>query len=105
MVKTFEERVYGRLKTVPRGNVTTYKELAHSLGCRAYRRIGSLMAKNPYAPGVPCHRVVMSDGRLGGYSASGGIKKKISLLENEGIKIDDNRIRNFEKVFYRMKKM
>ena len=77
----FSERCYKVLKKVPRGKVTTYQEIAHALNTKAYRAVGNAMNKNPYAPKVPCHRVVKSDGSLGGYS--GGLKKKKKLLELE----------------------
>ena len=57
----FSEKVYQKLKEVPKGYVTTYKELALSLNCKAYRAVGNALNKNPYAPIVPCHRVVKSN--------------------------------------------
>ncbi|HLC54288.1 MAG TPA: MGMT family protein [Candidatus Nanoarchaeia archaeon] len=93
-MKSFTERCYTLLKKVPRGKVTTYKALAHALNTKAYRAVGNAMNKNPYAPQVPCHRVINSDGSLGGFAS--GIGNKISLLKKEGIVIEDNRI-NLEK--------
>ena len=93
-MKSFTERCYTLLKKVPRGKVTTYKALAHALNTKAYRAVGNAMNKNPYAPQVPCHRVINSDGSLGGFTS--GIGNKISLLKKEGIGIEDNRI-NLEK--------
>jgi len=61
------KKTYALLKTVPRGRVTTYKALADALGTKAYRAIGQFMRTNPYAPRVPCHRVVASDGTIGGF--------------------------------------
>ena len=88
--KSFNEKCYSLLKKVPKGKVTTYKELAHVLETKAYRAVGNAMNKNPYAPKVPCHRVINTDGGLGGYAK--GLKKKIQLLKSEGIEINDNKI-------------
>jgi len=91
---TFNESCYALLKRVPKGKVTTYKALASALGTKAYRAVGNAMNKNPSAPIVPCHRVINANGALGGYAY--GLKKKILLLESEGIKIQNNKI-NLEK--------
>ena len=98
----FNERIYALLEKVPRGKVTTYKSLAEKLGTKAYRAVGQAMRCNPYAPKVPCHRVVKSDGSIGGfmgkitYDSNEG-KKKINMLRKEGIEIKNNRIVDFEK--------
>ncbi len=97
--KSFSEKCYELLRKVPRGKVTTYKILAEKLKTKAYRAVGNAMNKNPYAPKVPCHRVVKSDGKVGGFAL--GKRKKILMLKKEGIKIKNNRIENFEKVVYR----
>ncbi len=96
---SFYERVYKLCRKVPKGRVTTYKILAEKLGTKAYRAVGTAMNKNPYAPKVPCHRVVNSDGNVGGFAS--GVRKKIRMLEKEGVKIRKNKILNFEKVLYR----
>lgn len=95
----FYSRIYEKLKKVPKGKVITYKMLANSIGSRAYRAVGQAMNKNPYAPKIPCHRVVNSQGHLHGYAH--GLKKKKELLEKEGIKIKNNKVVNFEKVLFR----
>lgn len=95
---SFSERCYSLLRRVPKGKVTTYKALAHTLGTKAYRAVGTAMNKNPYAPEVPCHRVVKSNGEVGGFAH--GTKKKIEMLKNEGVPIKDGRIENFEKYLY-----
>ena len=103
-MKTFSERAYELLKKVPRGRVTTYKELAHALNTKAYRAIGQAMRNNPYAPKVPCHKVVASDGSIGGFSGkkSGkAIQEKIEMLKKEGIVFEKNKIKNFEKKIVR----
>lgn len=97
------EKTYRLLKTVPKGKVTTYKALAQALGTTAYRAIGQFMRNNPYAPQVPCHRVVASDGRLGGYMGKkqgDEIDKKIALLRTEGVTVVDYRIKNFKEKLY-----
>lgn len=70
--------------------MSTYKEIAKTLHTKAYRAVGNALNKNPHAPIVPCHRVIKSDGRVGGFAS--GIKKKISILKKEGIEIKENRI-------------
>lgn len=87
---SFNERCYALLRKVPQGRVTTYQQLAHALGTKAYRAVGNAMNKNPYAPEVPCHRVVKSNGDLGGFAS--GPRKKIAMLTKEGIMIENNRI-------------
>ncbi|HQJ58151.1 MAG TPA: MGMT family protein, partial [Candidatus Pacearchaeota archaeon] len=71
-----------------KGKVTTYKEIARKLNSKAYRAVGNAMNKNPYAPKVPCHRVVKSNGEVGGFAF--GVKKKIEMLKKEGVYIDKN---------------
>ncbi len=87
---TFTEKVYDQLKQVPKGKVTTYKKLAEQLGTKAYRAVGSALKNNPYAPIVPCHRVVRSDGKVGGFMGKmtgEEVAKKIVLLRNEGVEV------------------
>jgi len=99
-MKSFNERCYYFLMKVPQGRVTTYKELAHALGTRAYRAVGNAMNKNPYhSMEVPCHRVVNSDGSLGGYA--GGEEAKIQMLKGEGVKVVDGKIPNFKEILFR----
>lgn len=85
----FEERCYLVLRSVPKGRVTTYREIAGALGSRAYRAVGSAMRKN-MNPAIPCHRVVRSDGRVGGYNR--GAASKMRMLRSEGVKIISGRI-------------
>lgn len=96
--ESFNQRCYDILRKVPKGRVTTYQALARKLGTKAYRAVGNAMNKNPYAPEVPCHRVVKSNGELGGFA--GGSKKKIRLLESEGVTVRESRIVDFEKKFF-----
>eukprot|EP01080_Neovahlkampfia_damariscottae_P011890 gene11890-5217_t len=87
---TFRQRVYDALKKVPAGKVTTYKDLAEHLGGKGYRVVGTALKKNPYAPVVPCHRVIKSNGHIGLFQT--GTDKKIELLKKEGIEIIDGKI-------------
>ena len=96
----FNEKVWNACARVPRGKVTTYGAIAKALGTKAHRAVGNALHANPYAPRVPCHRVVKSDGSVGGFG--GGVRKKIRMLKKEGIKIEKWKIKNFEKVFFRL---
>jgi len=96
---SFDERCYELLKKVPAGHITTYGELARGLGTKAARAVGNAMNRNPYAPQVPCHRVVKSDGSLGGFATGG--KKKIKLLKKEGVTVKDRKVMDFEEKLFR----
>ena len=81
----FQLKVWKYLKKIPKGRVKTYKQVALAINMpKASRAVANACAKNPYAPKIPCHRVIRSDGTLGGYSAPGGIKKKKKILKKEG---------------------
>ena len=100
----FSESVFKALEKIPGGKVATYKEIAIALGNpKAARAVGNACSKNPFAPRVPCHRIVCSDGRLGGYSK--GENKKISSLKKEGIKIGKGKIINFKDVLISAKEL
>ena len=89
-------KVYRKLLQVPKGKVTTYGELAKAVGLKNGQRIiGMIMKKNPYPVIVPCHRVVKSDGKIGGYAYGEMVKSR--MLANEGIKIKDGKIIDFDK--------
>jgi len=82
----FQKLVWNEILTIPYGEVRTYKQLAEAIGKPlSYRAVANACAANPYAPDIPCHRVICSNGSIGGYSARGGIGKKIQLLEMESI--------------------
>ncbi|HZX45260.1 MAG TPA: MGMT family protein [Candidatus Nanoarchaeia archaeon] len=93
---SFNEKVWALTAKIPKGKVTTYKIIAEKLGTKAYRAVGAALAKNPYAPKVPCHRVVCSDGRVGGYNGSMDNKEKTRLLKKEGVKINNGKISHFK---------
>jgi methylated-DNA-[protein]-cysteine S-methyltransferase len=81
----FQIAVWNEIKKIPKGSVKTYKEIAHILKRpNSSRAVANACAQNPYPPIIPCHRVIRSDGLLGGYSGVGGIKTKKKLLISEG---------------------
>ena len=84
----FQLKVWSYLKTIPKGTVKTYKQVAIGINMpKSARAVANACGKNPYAPKIPCHRVIRSDGTLGGFSAAGGIKAKKKLLKKEGFSI------------------
>ncbi|MBS3165037.1 MGMT family protein [Candidatus Woesearchaeota archaeon] len=95
----FDERVWKLTARVPRGKVTTYRELARAMGNRAYRAVGNALNRNPHAPVVPCHRVVKASGELGGFA--GGTATKARMLRQEGITVEHGRIVNFSRALFR----
>ena len=88
-VPEFDRRVYDVARTIPPGSTMTYGEIAKALGEEPMRArdVGVALSRNPFAPIVPCHRVVAAGGRLGGYSAPGGAETKRRLLTIEGAAI------------------
>ena len=84
----FQLKVLNYLKTIPKGTVKTYKQVAVAIKSpKSARAVANACGKNPYAPKIPCHRVIRSDGALGGYSGRGGIKTKLRLLKSEKVDI------------------
>ena len=82
----FQLKVWAYLMKIPRGRVKTYSQVAKAIGKPlAVRAVANAVGKNPYAPKIPCHRVIRSDGSLGGYSGKGGVKTKRFLLQKESI--------------------
>jgi methylated-DNA-[protein]-cysteine S-methyltransferase len=82
----FQVKVWKYLMKIPLGSVKTYSQVAKGIGKPlAVRAVASAIGKNPYSPQIPCHRVIRSDGSIGGYSGKGGIKTKKFLLKKEGI--------------------
>ena len=82
----FQLKVWNYLKKIPKGQIRTYSEVAKAINRpKAVRAVANAIGKNQNAPKIPCHRVIRSDGKLGGYSGPGGIKTKKKLLKSEGI--------------------
>ena len=82
----FQKKVWNYLKTIRKGTVKTYKQVAVAINRpKSARAVANAVGKNPFAPKIPCHRVIRSDGSLGGYSGKGGVKTKKLLLKREGI--------------------
>ena len=95
-----DKKIYKKLLEVPEGKVTTYGELAKAVGfTNGQRAVGKFMNKNPFPGLIPCHRVVKSDGKIGGYAY--GEEIKINMLKIEGIKIKDGKILDWEKTVFR----
>ncbi len=94
------ETVYRKLMEVPPGSVVSYSELARAVGMEnGQRAVGRILNRNPYLIAVPCHRVIMADGRLGGYV--GGSEVKANLLRKEGIVVKGDRVCDMDKIMYR----
>jgi methylated-DNA-[protein]-cysteine S-methyltransferase len=90
-VTPFRRRVYEALLEVPAGRVTTYGQLAARIGCASPRAVGQALGENPFAPVVPCHRVIAGDLRPGGFShavAGAPLRRKLRLLSREGVHFD-----------------
>ena len=96
--RDFNERCYELLNQIPKGKVTTYKIMANTLGTKAWRAVGSAMAKNVNLINTPCHRVVRSDGTVGQYAL--GTNKKSELLSNEGVDLSNNKVINLDKFLF-----
>ena len=96
---SFNQKCYELLKLIPEGKVTTYSEIAKALNTKAWRAVGSAMAKNANLFVVPCHRVVRSDGSIGQYAL--GADKKAALLLSEGIELANGKVKQLDKVMYR----
>ena len=82
----FQKKVWNYLRTIRKGTVKTYKQVAIGINRpKSARAVANAVGKNPFPPKIPCHRVIRSDGSLGGYSGKGGVKTKKLLLKREGI--------------------
>ena len=95
-----QQKIFKKLLEVPKGKITTYGELAKAVGLKnGQRAVGKIMNKNPYPVIIPCHRVVMSTGKIGGYAY--GEHVKIKMLNDEGIKIENGKIMDLKNTLYR----
>ena len=100
----FDERVWKLMEEIPRGKVTTYGQIARKLNTRAYRAVGNACRENPYAPRVPCHRVVRSDGTIGGFggkTSGKSVEEKAKLLREENVQVRNGRVVDFDNVLFR----
>jgi len=93
MPSEFQEKVYGEVKKIKKGEVKTYGEIAKRLKTSP-RAVGQALRKNPFPIKIPCHRVIRSDGMVGGYAGVWNSKKKIQLLKSEGVKIKAGKVVN-----------
>jgi len=101
---SFDEKVWKLMEGIPQGRVTTYGEIAKRLNTKAYRAVGNACRRNPYAPRVPCHRVVRSDGTIGGFggkTSGESVEKKAELLRKENVEVRNGKIADFQKVLFR----
>lgn len=95
-----DEDVLSLVRNIPKGRVTTYKEVAGFLNIGSPRAVGQILKRNPNPIQNPCHRVVMSDGSVGGYFGK-NTREKIMLLESEGLRIEGGKIMDFRNVLFR----
>ena len=89
-ITPFQRRVYLELLDIPRGQTITYGVLARRIGCRSARAVGQALKRNPFAPEVPCHRVVAADGSIGGYNGrreGEELMRKRQLLKEENVEL------------------
>ncbi|PIY88306.1 MAG: cysteine methyltransferase [Nitrosopumilales archaeon CG_4_10_14_0_8_um_filter_34_8] len=97
---SLDKKIYKKLLEVPKGKITTYGELAKAVGLKnGQRAVGKIMNKNPYPVIIPCHRVIKSDGKIGGYAYGEEIKS--NMLAREGIAIKNGKILDLENTIYR----
>lgn len=101
-VTPFEQRVYDAARKIPRGRVTTYKLLARAVGCGSSQAVGQALKHNPFAPKVPCHRVIRSDLTIGGFSGrtdGAEVGRKLRLLRAEGVAFQEGRLADPDQIY------
>lgn len=101
-VTDFQQKVYTVTREIPPGKVTTYALLARRIGCRSPRAVGQALRRNPFAPDVPCHRVIASSLTMGGFGGDihgEKIQKKLDLLQKEGVRFKDGKLADPRQVF------
>jgi len=94
-MSNFYRKVYEVVKNIPKGKVMTYKQIGEKLNSKAYQAIGQALRNNPDPKSIPCHRVIKSNGEIGGYFGhidDNLSKKKEKLLRNEGVKITNGKV-------------
>ena len=103
LVTPFQKKVYTALLKIPKGKVTTYKLLGEYIGCASAQAIGQALKRNPFAPEVPCHRIIKSNLSIGGYIGQVDgekVDRKRNLLKAEGVNFDtENKLINFDKLY------
>lgn len=97
-IESLDQRCYELLLQIPKGKVTTYRQIAHALGTKAYRAVGQVLNRNSNLVEVPCHRVVKSNGELGGYAS--GSASKLELLRQEGVYVSEDGQVDLSKYLY-----
>ncbi|NOX71247.1 MAG: MGMT family protein [Candidatus Micrarchaeota archaeon] len=98
----FRRKVFEAVMLIPKGKVSTYKAIAEFAGnFKAYRAVGNILNKNPYPIKVPCHRVIRSDGTIGGYV--NGSSEKAKLLKKEGISVTKGKIMEKDRIMRRLR--
>jgi O-6-methylguanine DNA methyltransferase len=101
MINILKEHVYKLIKKIPSGRISTYKILARECGNpNGARAVGKYLSINPTPIILPCHRIVCSNGSIGGYSGVGGVNMKIRLLKIEGVNVINNKVIEFEKLLF-----
>ena len=98
----FQRQVYQEVRKVPAGRVTTYKILARAIGCRSSQAVGQALRRNPFAPEVPCHRVIKSDLSVGGFQGEltdAALRRKMRLLKQEGVEFKGNYLKDKDLLF------
>lgn len=101
-VTPFQQRVYDAILTIPKGKVATYQAVAARIGCGSARAVGQALRRNPFAPRVPCHRVIASDLTMGGFEGEVGgaaIRKKLHLLNREGVRFEGGKLAESSRLF------
>jgi methylated-DNA-[protein]-cysteine S-methyltransferase len=101
-VTPFQATVYATTKRIPKGRVTTYALLAKAIRCGSPRAVGQALKHNPFAPEVPCHRVIASDLRIGGFggeTAGAKVRRKLRMLADEGVRFENRRLAEPDRVF------
>ena len=102
-VTVFQEKVYAAVKRIPQGKVTTYKLLAREVHCKSSQAVGQALRRNPFAPVVPCHRVIRSDLSIGGFAGQtcgAEITRKRMLLKREGVLFDNGMLADISQIYY-----
>ena len=95
----YQNKLQELLLKIPKGKVTTYKEIGKAMGTRGYRFVGQLLHNNKYPDKYPCYKVIKSDGGIGGFAL--GIKEKIKRMKADGIEVKNGKILDFKKVLHK----